>query len=181
MAKGKALQQSEAPSVTGIEVQDAETFIEDAALMLEGVLTPDDVAARYNVSKTVIGAAFNDPAVRVAIKKKRAELVSSGVVMRKTALAALHKNKEKLDAFLSSELNASSHAQIANLAYRLSGLEAKDKRAEREASSADTHSIVINLGRVDGHEPKTIKVDGHVRKHIHDDDAIDGEIVGEEQ
>lgn len=183
MAKGKSLQQNNAPAIAGIEIQDAEPFIEDAGLMLEAVLTPDDVAAKYNVSTAVIAAAFQDPAVLVAIKKKRVELVNSGAVMRKTALAALHKNKDRLDNFLSSDLNASSHATMANLAYRLSGLEAKDKRAEREASTGDTHSIIINLGinRATGEPAKTIKVEGHVRRHIYDDDAIDGEVISEDK
>ena len=115
--------------------------------------------------------------MRVAIKKKRAQLVSDGTIMRKSALAALYKNKERLDDFLSSDLNASSHAQIANLAYRLSGLETKDKRAEKSADTGAVHVININLNRHGQGDPKTISVSAPARNR---QDIGDGEIVGEE-
>ena len=168
MAKG--LQGKNTVAVPGIKPEDSSEFIEDFALLAAGVVELPDVLDKYSIDELTIKQAAEDPSVKIAVKKKRAQLISDGSIMRKTALRAMDKNKDQLDAFLNSDLNASSHATIASLCYKLSGLKAKDKRSEKN-NYKSSHTIVLNIGRSKNREP--IVVSGTAQR----DDRQEAEVI----
>ena len=180
MAKAKALQNTLAIEAlrkeTGLDESHADEVFTNIAYMAERVLSINDVCSYHGITTIALGKLCLHACVRIEVKKLRVKLVNSGAVMRKTALAALHKNKDRLDNFLGSDLNASSHATIANLAYKLSGLEAKDKRAERDADSdKDKFTIILNIGPPEN-EPMVISGTA-----TGGDDIEDGEVISEDK
>lgn len=184
MAKGKSLQQSCAASsvlkALGVADDDHEDFIEYSALFLEGLGTIDALAIKFKITSANVLAAFSDAAVGLVLQNKQAELINSSVVTRKTAAKALYEARHRFGAYLGSDLNASSFVQIVNAAYRVSGMESADKKADKYASSGAIHVININLNSHGQGEPKTISVSAPVRNRQDIDDTTDGEIIEEE-